>query len=234
MSLMLCWMRFRPFPAPGGPAFRGNGAPSTGLLIFTAGLIALSVGVTATCLTVGGGKATAMITNLSGAPIRMHVKFGAGTKAHPFCGGASCVVPIPDKATINIPTGGKYLNATLAFDAPVGCGATKVELDLNNPKWFDIVDVSLVDGWNREVEIALKDPGGTKKIGPVESAIGNEKAFGVYPLACDICVERQSPPCGYEPGKTGCKSGTQYKPDVPCQYQGTVMGGGTAVTVTVR
>jgi hypothetical protein len=204
------------------------------LLITSVGLGALLVGTIVTFLTIGGGKATAKVTNASGAPISMPIKFGAGTKAHPFCGGASCVVPIPDKVTINIPTGGKYLNATLAFDAPVGCGATKVELDLNNPKWFDIVDVSLVDGWNRPVEVALKDPSGTQKIGPVESALGNEKAFGVYPLACDICVERQKPPCGYEPGKTGCKSGTQYKPDVPCQYQGTVMGGGTSVLVTVR
>jgi hypothetical protein len=33
--------------------------------------------------------------------------------------------------------------------------------------------------------------------------------------------------------KDGCKAGTQYKPDVPCQYQGTVKGGGGAVTVTL-
>jgi hypothetical protein len=203
-------------------------------LIVGVGLGALLVGTIVTFLTIGGGKATAKVTNASGAPVRMHVKFGAGTKAHPFCGGTGCAVAIPDKATIDIPTGGEYLNATLAFDALVGCGATKVELDLNNPSWFDIVDISLVDGWNRTVEVAVSDRSGSKKIGPVESALGNEKAFGVYPLACDICVERQSPPCGYEPGKTGCKGGTQYKPDVPCQYQGTVMGGGTAVLVTVK
>lgn len=202
--------------------------------VIFAGLVAFGVGAAVTLSTVGCDKATAKVKNASGAAIRMHIKFGTGTKAHPFCGEASCVVPIPDKATIDIPTGGEYLNATLAFDAPVGCGATKVELDLNNPSWFDIVDVSLVDGWNRSVKVALEDPSGSKKIGPVDSAVGNEKAFGVYPLACDICVERQSPPCGYEPGKTGCKAGTQYAPDVPCQYQGTVKGGGTAVLVTVR
>lgn len=199
-------------------------------LIASIGLVAALVGGVATFLTAGGGKATAKVTNASGAAINMHIKFGAATKAHPFCGNASCVVPIPNGATIDIPTCGKYLNATLAFNAPVGCGATKVELDLNNPKWFDIVDVSLVDGWNIPVEVTASG----KKIGPVDSAIDNEKAFGVYPLACDICVERQSPPCGYAPGKEGCKSGTQYKPDVPCQYQGTVKGGGTSVLVTVR
>jgi len=173
------------------------------------------------------------VTNLSGATVQMHVKYGAVTKAHPFCSKPNCVVTIPNKATINIPTGGKRLNATLAFDAPVGCGATKVELDLNNSAWYDIVDVSLVDGWNKAVEVTVKDPGGSRKIA-APAATGNEKAFGVFPLACDICVARQQPPCGYEPGKHGCKSGTQYNPDVPCQYQGTVMGGGTSVLVTVR
>jgi hypothetical protein len=35
------------------------------------------------------------------------------------------------------------------------------------------------------------------------------------------------------PGTDGCKSGTQYKPDVPCQHQGATMGGGAFVSVAL-
>ena len=70
-------------------------------------------------------------------------------------------------------------------------------------------------------------------LGPPVGPTGNEKVFGVFPFGCDICVARHSPPCGIKPGKEGCKTGSQYKPDVPCQYQGTVLGGGTAVTIAL-
>ena len=127
--------------------------------------------------------------------------------------------------------GGKYLNATIGFGGTVMCGTTKAELNLNNPKWYDVADVSLVDGFSTKIEISVKGRDGLKKLGPPLGKEGNEKVFGLFPLGCDICTARQSPPCGMKPGKDGCKSGTQYKPDVPCQYQGPVMGGGSAYKV---
>lgn len=131
-----------------------------------------------------------------------------------------------------LPTGGKYLNVTLAFGGPVACGATKAELNVNNPAWYDTLDVSLVDGYSNKIGIDYTPPGGALvKLGPPLGKDGNEKVLGLFPYGCDICTGRQAPPCGIAPGGTGCKAGTQYKPDVPCQYQGSVKGGGGKVDV---
>lgn len=129
---------------------------------------------------------------------------------------------------------GKYLNITLAFGGPVGCNATKAEINVNNPVWYDTLDVSLVDGYSNKIEIDYTPPGGTlTKLGPPVGKDGNENVLGVFPYGCDICTARQNPPCGIAAGGTGCKSGTQYKPDVPCQYQGAVKGGGGTVNVSL-
>lgn len=169
--------------------------------------------------------------------VTVYVAFGSDSAitGWPVCkaaGRLNCNFPLAGKTSIDLPLNGKYLNATLSFDDPPGCGATKAELNLNNPKWYDITDISLVDGFNKSVGIVVKD-GTSTTLGPVQSQTGNEKAYGVYPYGCDICVERQNPPCGISKGKNGCKTGTQSKPDVPCQHQSTTMGGGSAVTVTV-
>jgi hypothetical protein len=57
-------------------------------------------------------------------------------------------------------------------------------------------------------------------LGPPKGKDGNEKVLGLFPYGCDVCVARVSPPCGIPKGRIGCKHGTQYKPDVVCQYQG--------------
>ena len=72
---------------------------------------------------------------------------------------------------------------------------------------------------------------GTLRLGPPNGPSGNDQLVGVYPFGCDVCVARQNPPCGIPKGTAGCKGGTQYKPDVPCQWQGTTMGGGTVATL---
>ena len=86
-----------------------------------------------------------------------------------------------------------------------------------------------------DIEVKEGLPGSevTHVLGPVRGPSGNEKNFGVYPLGCDICVRRDKPACGFVPGKAGCKSGPDpYHPDVPCQYQGVTMGGGsTAIRI---
>jgi len=140
----------------------------------------------------------------------------------------NCALPVPAHSSVEL-TAGQYLNATLAFDAGVGCGATKAELNMNNPKWYNTLDISLVDGYSNKVTIASDD----KTLGPPLGREGNEKVYGLFPLGCDICTARQNPPCGMKPGGSGCKAGTQYKPDVPCQYQGAKMGGGSNVTVSL-
>lgn len=112
---------------------------------------------------------------------------------------------------------------------------TKAEVNINNPDWYDTFDVSLVDGYSNDVEMTYTPPSGpTQTLGPPKGQTGNEKVYGLFPYGCDICVERQNPPCGISKGKAGCKTGTQYKPDVPCQVQGTVKGGGGSLEVRLK
>lgn len=188
-------------------------------------------------------RTTVVVTNRKAAPVVVYVTFGSDSKVtakdwSSFCAGSGLACSFSLGATTSrpLPTNGAYLNATFAFGAPVGCGVTKGEVNVNNPAWFDTMDVSLVDGFNHKVGIvytppASADAGGAVALGPPLGAAGNEKVLGVYPFGCDVCVARQSPPCGIPVGKDGCKAGTQSNPSPPCQVQGAVKGGGGAVEV---
>ena len=181
---------------------------------------------------------TVVVSNDTGNDVVVYFSFGADSVARPanwpFCQPTSeltCNFPLHAHASQDLPLSGQYLNATASFGAAVGCGTTKAELNVNNPRWYDVVDISLVDGYSNPIEIDLTDSSGAHVFGPPHGAQGNEKVLGLYPLGCDICVARQHPPCGMSPGSDGCKTGSQFKPDVPCQYQATSMGGGSTIKV---
>jgi hypothetical protein len=174
------------------------------------------------------------IANATDADEVVYFSFGADSTvlpaAWPFCTASAplnCSFKLKAHVGQVLPSSG-YLNVTMAFGGAVACGSTKAELNVNNPAWYDVVDVSLVDGYSNKVSIAIDG----KVLGPPVGKEGNEKVYGVFPLGCDICVARKSPPCGMKPGRDGCKAGTQYKPDVPCQHQGSKMGGGSTIVVT--
>jgi hypothetical protein len=177
------------------------------------------------------------LTSTATAPV--YFSFGADSKIQAADWASFCTVTAPLNCNFTLTNTqalpnpqGKYLNVTLAFGGAVGCNATKAELNVNNPAWYDTLDVSLVDGYSNKIEIDYTPPGGTvTKLGPPVGKDGNEKVLGVFPYGCDICTARQSPPCGIAPGGTGCKAGTQYKPDVPCQFQSPVKGGGGTVNI---
>lgn len=178
------------------------------------------------------------VFNATGKTVMVNVAFSSSSTVLPtgwsFCqgdasAGLSCTFSLAPGASQALFTGGSYLNATLAFDGQVTCGTTQVELNVNDPSWYDTVDISLVNGFSNKVSVIVDGV----MLGPVLSASGNEKVYGVYPLGCDLCTARSaSTPCGMTPGSDGCKSGSQYKPDVPCQHQGAKMGGGSKVLVT--
>ena len=192
-------------------------------------------------LALGCGGATSTGTDLSvqnkqTTATTVYVSFGSDSKITAadwsFCTGSglNCSFPLAASTTTPLPNATyAYLNATFSFAAAVGCGVTKAEVNINNPSWYDILDVSLVDGYSNNVEI---NTGGVA-LGPPKGQTGNEKVYGLYPYGCDICVERKNPPCGIAKGTSGCKKGTQYNPDVPCQWQGTVMGGSGSVTIAL-
>ncbi len=175
---------------------------------------------------------TAAVHNKTKTATTVYVAFGSDSAITAsdwaFCTGSglNCSFPLAAGAVQDL-TGTDYLNATLAFGEAVGCGVTKSEVNINNPAWYDILDVSLVDGYSNNVQIVATPTGGkAQQLGPPLGETGNEKVYGLFPYGCDICVERQAPPCGISTGKTGCKAGTQYDPDVICQWQGPTMGGG--------
>jgi hypothetical protein len=212
-------------------------------------------GATPTATPVVGGKTQVSVVNQTASSATVYVSFGADSAITQsnwagFCTGSglSCQFALAGNgATQALPNpSGAYLNATFAFDSPVGCGATKAEVNVNNPTWYDILDVSLVDGYSNNVAIIATQTTGTGTVttlGPPNGQSGNESVFGLYPYGCDVCVARCSPPCGIAKsnplvgctasctdcqsnGVDGCKGGTQTSPTVPCQYQGTQLGGG--------
>jgi len=181
-------------------------------------------------------QATASITNATPVDVTVYVAFGASSQMGPsaaWCPGSglNCSFPLAKNTSLLVPVQGQHLNASISFGAPVTCDATKAEVDLNNPVWYDTADVSLVDGYNGSVRIDIVDQGASLSLGPPNGKNGNEKVFGLFPYGCDICIARQSPPCGIPTGKNGCKEGTQFAPTIPCQYQGKTMGGGISATI---
>jgi hypothetical protein len=167
----------------------------------------------------------------------VYVAFSSSSAVGPhdwkFChaaGPLNCQFPLKANGTRSLPLTGMYLNATLSFGSPVGCGSTKAELNVNNPSWYDQADVSLVDGFSDKIVIHADD----KQLGPPNGAADNEGVYGLYPLGCDICVARQAPPCGFPAGQNaGCKDGTQNHPDVPCQWKGARIGGGSTIHIAL-
>jgi len=183
------------------------------------------------------GPSTVTLANDADAGAIAYVAFGPDSQltSADACGSdaGTCSFSLPPKSVLELPVLGRYANLTVSFDEPVTCGSTKAEVNVNNPAWYDVVDVSLVDGFNRAVTLAVIDGAGDHAL-HVSSPSGNEAAFGVYPLGCDVCVARQRPPCPQTPGpgtRAGCKAGTQDKPQVPCQYQGPTLHGGSRVFV---
>lgn len=183
-------------------------------------------------------RTTVTVANDTKKDATVYLAFGANSVVLPsspgwdFCAATSsltCSFKLASREARELPLAGRLLNVSIAFDAGVGCGSTKAELNVNNPAWYDVVDVSLVDGYSNK--IAIKSD--STEVGPPVGQTGNEAVFGVFPYGCDVCVARRSPPCGIPAGGDGCKRGTQYKPDVPCQYQGPKMGGGSRVRVAL-
>lgn len=205
-----------------------------------------------TATPLAGAGTQVSVVNQTGATTTVYVNFGADSAITQstwasFCSGAglSCQFPLLGNASQALPNPtGAYLNATFSFAMPLSCNVTKAEVNVNNPSWYDILDVSLVDGYSNDVAIiATPSSGSPIQLGPPNGQTGNETVYGLYPYGCDVCVARCAPPCDIATsspllgctasctecqgnGVDGCKAGTQSDPAVPCQYQGPQIGGG--------
>lgn len=188
----------------------------------------------------GSSGTTLSMKNSTGNAATVYAAFGSdsvvGVGDWIFCdksGSLTCSFPIDAGITMAMPLTDKYTNVTLSFNNPVGCGVTKAEININNPNWYDILDVSLVDGFSTKVMISAVTDSQTTDLGPATDESSDAQLAGVYPFGCDTCVARENPPCGISKGTTGCKAGTQYDPTPPCQWQGATKGGGD-LSVTVE
>lgn len=186
---------------------------------------------------------TAAVLNNTTTPTTVYVSFGANSKVGPadwasFCAStpSGCSFPLAPGASQALPAGGKALDVTIAFDQAPGCGVTLAEMNLSIAGWsYDTANISLVNGWSNNVQINVS---GAETLGPTLGPDANANVFGVFPVACDICVARSNPPCGLdaggctEAGSCGCKNGMQYNPAVPCQESFTRGAVVTAVLVS--
>ena len=98
------------------------------------------------------------VENKTTAKTTVYVSFGSDSKITAddwaFCSGSglSCNFDLAANASFPLPNPkGLYINATFAFGQPVACGVTKAEININNPAWYDTLDVSLVDGYSNKI-----------------------------------------------------------------------------------
>jgi len=112
---------------------------------------------------------TVRITNRQGTQAQVYINFAADSVLKPadvpFCkvtGQLNCEFTLAANSSRDIPNPqAKYLNMALAFNAQVTCGSTKAEVLVNNPNWFDILDVSVVDGFNEKIQVNLTPTNGS-------------------------------------------------------------------------
>src|SRR5215470_17934955 len=162
---------------------------------------------------------TVQLTNQQNTPAEVYINFAPDSVLKPS-DLPYCKVTLAAHASQEVPNpGNKYLNMAVAFNAPVSCGSTKAEVVANNPNWYDVLDVSVVDGFNEKIQMNVTPTGGNvTQLGPPVGKLGNQKIFGVFPYGCTICAGIKNAPCG-DAGAGECKTGSESKPDVLCQYQ---------------
>jgi len=210
----------------GGRVLARLGAVSAGLVLLAAASAGIALPGPSPALAQDKNK-TVRITNRQGAQTKVYISFAADSVLKPsdlpFCtvtGPLNCEFTLAPNSSQDVPNPqARYLNMALAFNAPVTCGSTKAEVLVNNPSWYDVLDVSVVDGFNETIQMNVTPTGRqTTQLGPPVGQLGNQKVFGVFPYACTICAGIKNAPCG-DAGAGQCKGGTETRPDVLCQYQ---------------
>lgn len=189
------------------------------------------------------GPSTFIMTNTTSTATTVYMHFAAeggacpasnpptGPGDVPFCtniSGLTCSFQLDAAGGANasrtFPTIANHcLSGTFSFDEEVSCatpsGVTGAEYSLNVAAPFQqALNVSLVNGWNHDIEMVVTSPGGGQStLGPT-TGLTTQNVLGIYPNGCDTCSSRTDPPCpglfpNLQPGSTdGCNSS-----DVPCQ-----------------
>jgi hypothetical protein len=188
----------------------------------------------------------ARVKNATRAKVEVYASFApnSAVKGWDFCRSvpSGCAFELPAETARDLPTGGNLLSVNFSFGKAGDCagtGTTLGEMTINTGEAKnDTADVSLVNGWNADVEVTIS---GAQTLGPTDGGASGAGLFGVYPNGCDICVARQPPlacpwqtPCGSPTdggAPCGCQGGSQYAPSPPCQQTGIAKG--SVVTVVL-
>lgn len=139
-----------------------------------------------------------------------------------------CTLPLQSGCTSNIKLAFNPEFVTNACGDSPGTGPSVAEVNIHVPNCSkepgcdsppcDCVDISLVNGYTPpNISMTLSE--GSTTLGPTAGATGNQSVFGVYPVGCTNCVNRDGCPCGINCNDTSqChQGGTPDDPDIPCQ-----------------
>src|SRR5271155_3652036 len=87
---------------------------------------------------INANPSTVTLVNESSVNIMAYIAFGADSVVLPSSitacnvdAGLTCQFMVPAHENANLPLGGQYLNATVSYGAPVACGSTKAEVNVN-------------------------------------------------------------------------------------------------------
>jgi len=116
------------------------------------------------------------------------------------CLAGSCIeLPNPDKKNMN-------LVAAFSTSEPSSfpdCNHTFAEANLNDPHNFNIVDISVNDGYNAVIQIKHVATAGTPEVvaGPnAKGLYGNGEIAGVFPYGCNDCAPHSAQSGSFKSG----------------------------------
>jgi len=145
----------------------------------------------------------------------------------PIASGDTCTPPLRAgcKSSINFAFNPEVV--TMPCGKTPGTGPSLAEVTINGGDCSkkpgcdsppcDCADISLVNGYTLpNIRMTLSKD--LTILGPTAGATGNQTVFGVFPVGCTNCLNRDGCPCGINCSDTSqChQGGTPPDPDIPC------------------
>jgi len=145
----------------------------------------------------------------------------------PIASGDTCTPPLMAGCKTSINFGFNPEVVTKTCGTTPGTGPSIAEVTINGDNCSkkpgcdsppcDCADISLVNGYTLP-NISMTVSDGPTTLGPTAGATGNQNVFGVFPVGCTNCLNRDGCPCGINCSDTSqChQGGTPPDPDIPC------------------
>jgi len=205
----------------------GMGTPSTTLNISNEGLATTVYAVFSpeSCTTISDWST---ISCTSGDTTTCTTTTNSSICSFPIASGDICTPPLQADCLTSINFAFNEEVVTQPCGITPGTGPSLAEVAINgndcsktpgcDSSPCDCVDISLVQGYKLP-NISMTLSKGPTVLGPTLGATGNQNVFGVFPVGCTNCLNREGCPCGIPcDDTTQChQGGTPNDPDVPCQ-----------------